>query len=137
VDRDGTQVVTEPKYRLKGGVKPYVLTHEDRLKGSRKAAELRREAAKSALVRARELVEQRAELLIRPYLDAMAKGDWRAAEALMTRVYGSPTQRVETADVTDVHQLPAGELAARAREILARFEAGEAPSGAGEAPSGA
>jgi hypothetical protein len=134
-----TQSITPPtpQYRLRGGVKPHILTTEERRRGALTTAERRRAAKKSALARARELVEERAELLIRPYLDAMAKGDWRAAEALMTRIYGAPTQRVETADVTDVHQLPAGELAARAREILARLEAGEGLSGADGAPSGA
>jgi hypothetical protein len=40
-------------------------------------------------------VEEGAELLIGVFIDAARRGDWRAAEALLMRVFGKPPERVE------------------------------------------
>ena len=48
---------------------------------------------------------------------------WRAAEALLSRVYGTPTQRVETEDTTkDIHQMSVDELMQRAAELITQTE---------------
>jgi hypothetical protein len=39
-------------------------------------------------------VEEHGREIVEVYLQAMRKGDWRAAEALMSRIYGKPTETV-------------------------------------------
>jgi hypothetical protein len=41
-------------------------------------------------------VEEHGREIVEVYLQAMRKGDWRAAEALMSRIYGKPTENVVT-----------------------------------------
>jgi hypothetical protein len=41
-------------------------------------------------------VEDHGREIVEVYLQAMRKGDWRAAEALMSRIYGKPTETVVT-----------------------------------------
>jgi hypothetical protein len=48
-------------------------------------------------------VEQHGREIAEVYLQAMRKGDWRAAEALMNRIYGKP----EAAVVAHIPQNPA------------------------------
>ena len=41
-------------------------------------------------------LEEHAEEVADAFVDAIRRGEWRAAEALLSRVYGKPTERVET-----------------------------------------
>jgi len=41
-------------------------------------------------------VEEHGREIVEVYLQAMRGGDWRAAEALMSRIYGKPTEIVVT-----------------------------------------
>jgi hypothetical protein len=41
-------------------------------------------------------VEEHGREIFELYLQAIRKGDWRAAEALMSRIYGKPTENVVT-----------------------------------------
>jgi hypothetical protein len=41
-------------------------------------------------------VEEHGREILEVYLRAMRGGDWRAAEALMSRIYGKPTETVVT-----------------------------------------
>jgi hypothetical protein len=41
-------------------------------------------------------VEENGREILEIYLQAMRGGDWRAAEALMSRIYGKPTENVVT-----------------------------------------
>jgi hypothetical protein len=41
-------------------------------------------------------VEEHGREIVEVYLEAMRKGDWRAAEALMSRINGKPTDTVVT-----------------------------------------
>jgi hypothetical protein len=41
-------------------------------------------------------VEEHGREIVEVYLQAMRGGDWRAAEALMSRIYGKPTETVVT-----------------------------------------
>jgi hypothetical protein len=44
----------------------------------------------SALDWAAKIVEERGQELAESFLNAARNGDWRAAEALMNRIYGKP-----------------------------------------------
>ena len=55
----------------------------------------REEARKTALDRLVEKLEAHADEILDTYLMAIRGGDWRAAEALYDRVYGTSTQRHE------------------------------------------
>jgi hypothetical protein len=48
----------------------------------------------TALDWAAKLVEEEGEALARSFLKAAEEGDWRAADALMNRIYGKPEQAV-------------------------------------------
>ena len=53
-------------------------------------------------------VEDRAQEIIKCFLAAIRGGDWRAAEALLMRVYGKPQEKVEVTipqSVDDVARL--------------------------------
>jgi hypothetical protein len=50
----------------------------------------------SALDWAAKIVEERGQELAESFLNAAKNGDWRAAEALMSRIYGKPTETVVT-----------------------------------------
>jgi hypothetical protein len=51
----------------------------------------------TALDWAAKIVEENGRELAESFLKAARDGDWRAAEALMSRIYGKPTERVENA----------------------------------------
>lgn len=60
-------------------------------------------------------LEERAADILAAYLHAgLDKGDWRALEALVTRVYGKPVERTE--DVTERHDIYA--MSPRERDAL-------------------
>ena len=65
-----------------------------------------------------------ADEILDSYLRAIREdGGWRAAEALLSRVHGTPTQRVETEDTTkSVDEMDVDQLMARAAELLTRLE---------------
>jgi hypothetical protein len=71
-------------------------------------------------------VEEHGREIVEVYLEAMRKGDWRAAEALMNRIYGKPEQAL----VAHVAPSPALELVRSLSleeklELLQRLQAGE------------
>jgi hypothetical protein len=71
-------------------------------------------------------VEEHGREIVDVYLQAMRGGDWRAAEALMSRIYGKPTETV----VTHVPPSPALELVRSLSldeklELLRRLQGGE------------
>jgi hypothetical protein len=71
-------------------------------------------------------VEEHGREIIEVYLQAMRKGDWRAAEALMSRIYGKP----EAAVVAHVPPNPALPVLKSMSldeklELLHRLQAGE------------
>ena len=51
--------------------------------------------------------------------DAGRSGDWRATEALLTRVYGKPVERVEQIESVDVRELTAEQRSAMMAKLLA------------------
>jgi hypothetical protein len=64
----------------------------------RASVERRRERAalrkRSALDWAAIAVEEHGRELAQSFVDAAKRGDWRAAEALMNRIYGKPEETV-------------------------------------------
>ena len=71
-------------------------------------------------------VEEHGREIVEVYLQAMRKGDWRAAEALMSRIYGKPEQAV----VAHVAASPAIEVIRSMSldeklELLGRLQEGE------------
>jgi hypothetical protein len=60
----------------------------------------------TALDWAAKLVEENGRELAESFLDAARQGDWRAADALMNRIYGRPEQAL----VAHVAPSPALEL---------------------------
>src|SRR4026207_572132 len=80
----------------------------------------------SALDWAAKLVEENGRELAEAFLTAAKRGDWRAAEALMNRIYGKPEQAV----VAHVAASPAVEVLRSMSleeklELLGRLRAGE------------
>jgi hypothetical protein len=47
-------------------------------------------------------VEEESELIIGVFIEAIEKGDWRAAEPLLQRVYGRPQEKVEVSQPQSV-----------------------------------
>ncbi len=70
-------------------------TRLDSVEAGKKSGEKRREMAKSLRQRLADAVEAEAETLIKAYLKGARDGDWRAADALITRVHGKPKETVE------------------------------------------
>jgi hypothetical protein len=63
----------------------------------RRSKRFRRPGRKrSALDWAAIAVEEHGRELAQSFVDAAKRGDWRAAEALMSRIYGKPTENVVT-----------------------------------------
>jgi hypothetical protein len=48
-----------------------------------------------SLARGTKKLEEKAEQIVDSYLRAGEQGDWRALDALVNRVYGRPTERIE------------------------------------------
>lgn len=85
-------------------------------------AEARREnRRKSFQDHAADALQAKAESLIAVYLDAAGGGDWRAAEALATRVLGRPTERVEVNESRGIDELTAEERAELRKQVQAAY----------------
>ena len=59
------------------------------------------------------MVQERAEEIIGVFFEAIKAGDWRAAEALLTRVYGKPVEKLEVKrpeTVADVEAMTLDEI---------------------------
>jgi hypothetical protein len=90
----------------------------------------------TALDWAAKLVEEEGEALARSFLKAAEEGDWRAADALMNRIYGKPEQAV----VAQVAASPAIEVIRSMSldeklELLGRLREGELVSTAPAPPT--
>ena len=66
-----------------------------------------------------EAVERDADAIATELRAAGRSGDWRATEALLTRVYGKPVERVEQIEHVDVRQLTGEQRAAMMAKRLA------------------
>jgi hypothetical protein len=100
-------------------------------RGGLRSASARRERAeirkRSALDWAAYIVEQNGRELAESFLNAARNGDWRAADALMSRIYGKP----EAAVVSQIPSNPATDVIrslslSEKLELLHRLRQGEA-----------
>jgi hypothetical protein len=85
----------------------------ERVAGDLPAPLSRRGLRMGSLALAQLKVEQESELIVGVFIEAMRKGDWRAAEALLTRVYGRPEQKLEVVhpqSVEDVENMTLAEI---------------------------
>lgn len=92
-----------------------------------KAANARERAAlrkETLLERISRQTEEKASEIVAAYFAAGAKGDWRALEALVTRVHGKPVERVEVEAPVDpfgVADMTPAERAQLVASVLTRF----------------
>jgi hypothetical protein len=101
------------------GGNPAAYAHQGHLK----QLELRREKARqrkmTVLDHLAEAVQRDAHAIATELRDAGRSGDWRATEALLTRVYGKPVERVEQIEHVDVRQLTGEQRAAMMAKLIA------------------
>lgn len=94
----------------------------DHKAASAKSAAVRRHKAErrklSLLDLIAERLETKADTIVQAYEKAGAEGDWRAFEALITRVHGKPTERIETTEIGSDPRLLSVEQRAELRRRL-------------------
>jgi hypothetical protein len=107
---------SDPLGRCSGHSGRYV-AQLDSVRAAKRSAEVRRARAErrklGSLGLAEKLVQEQAELIIGVFIEAIKKGDWRAAEALLQRVYGKPAEKVEVSQpqsVEEVEQMSLAEI---------------------------
>ena len=90
-----------------------------------KSAEVRKAKAErrkmSALDWAAKALEDNAEMIAKAFIQAIEKGDWRAAQFLYERVHGKPTERVETAASVSVDEMTPEQREQLRREIAEQY----------------
>jgi hypothetical protein len=80
----------------------------------------------SASARAAIAVEEHGRELAQSFVDAAKRGDWRAAEALMSRIYGKPTETVVTHTPASPERAVLASMTLEEKlELLHRLQAGE------------
>lgn len=110
----------KPPRKLKNGADAHQLTPEDCRKGQARAAELKREAAKSFRERLAERLDEKADEIITTLLAAGAE-DWRATVAALDQGFGKPTERTE---ITGADGGPvAVDTSAKITDVLAMLKA--------------
>jgi hypothetical protein len=60
---------------------------------------------RDALDWAADLIAERGETIAKAFIHAAEKGDWRASEALMNRIYGKPEETVNRVDANPAAQV--------------------------------
>jgi hypothetical protein len=69
--------------------------------------------------------EEHGREIVEVYLQAMRKGDWRAAEALMSRIYGKPEETVRQVDTNPPLPVLKSMSLDEKLELLGRLQGGE------------
>jgi hypothetical protein len=93
-----------------------------------RSAEVRREKAErrkmNALDWAAKLVEENGREIYEAYLGAIKAGEWRAADSILNRIYGRPTERLEMKqEKKPLDEMSYDELIARAAELIEKLGA--------------
>jgi hypothetical protein len=70
-------------------------------------------------------VEEHGREIVEVYLEAMRGGDWRAAEALMSRIYGKPTETVRQVETNPALPVLKSMSLDEKLELLRRLQRGE------------
>jgi hypothetical protein len=79
----------------------------------------------SALDWAARIVEENGRDLAESFLKAAREGDWRAADALMNRIYGKPEETVRQVEVNPATAVLKSMSLEEKLELLARLQRGE------------
>ena len=110
-------------------------TDEERAKSIEVRRRKREERRLTALDLIHKAVIEKAELVMRPYWDAMLAGDWRASADLLNRVYGKPGGERDTGQSVGVQELlklsPQELHALRTHALAILQEASEREAGQG------
>jgi hypothetical protein len=69
--------------------------------------------------------EEHGREILEVYLQAMRKGDWRAAEALMSRIYGKPEETVRQVETNPALPVLKSMSLDEKLELLRRLQRGE------------
>ena len=69
--------------------------------------------------------EEHGREIVEVYLQAMRGGDWRAAEALMNRIYGKPEETVRQVETNPALPVLKSMSLDEKLELLRRLQAGE------------
>ena len=70
-------------------------------------------------------VEEHGREIVEVYLQAMRKGDWRAAEALISRIYRKPEETVRQTETNPALPVLKSMSLDEKLELLRRLEGGE------------
>jgi hypothetical protein len=80
---------------------------------------------RDALDWAADLIAERGETIAKAFIHAAEKGDWRASEALMNRIYGKPEETVNRVDANPATAVLKSMSLEEKLELLARLQRGE------------
>jgi hypothetical protein len=83
---------------------------------------------------AAKLVEERGQELAESFLNAARNGDWRAAQALMDRIYGKPEDTVRQVEVNPATAVLKSMSLDEKLELLRRLQGGELADTASAVP---
>jgi hypothetical protein len=70
-------------------------------------------------------VEEHGRELAQSFVDAARRGDWRAADALMNRIYGKPEETVRRVDANPATAVLKSMSLEEKLELLRRLQAGD------------
>lgn len=101
---------TAPQSRfIANGVKAHQFTPEDRVKGARRSAEVRREKAMSHAQRVRARVEKQEKAMVDALVEKAKEGNVQALQTLWAYAYGTPAKvEPEQLDVNMTSDAPRG-----------------------------
>jgi hypothetical protein len=85
-----------------------------------------------ALDWAAKAVQEQGYEIAQAFVDAAKKGDWRASQALMDRIYGKPEETVNRVETNPAAAVLKSMSLDEKLELLARLQRGEL--GAGQVP---
>ena len=105
----GLGIAADPKRYSPAGAAASARVRQDRA----------RQRTMSVLDHLAQAAERDALAIATELRDAGRSGDWRATEALLTRVYGKPVERVEQIEHVDVRQLTGEQRAAMMAKLIA------------------
>jgi hypothetical protein len=113
-----------PSRTAEGGVRPP--PRPPTPASARRERESRSRRRRTALDWMAVAAEEHGREILEVYLQAMRGGDWRAAEALMSRIYGKPTETVVShTPASPEKAVPASMTLEEKLELLDRLRAGE------------
>jgi hypothetical protein len=103
-------------------LRPSTESRQGRGKSARKRHERAVERRKTLLDRMAEALEEQAEAIVAAYLTArLEQGDWRALEALVSRVHGRSVERVDKREVAEADSMSLDHLRRLRQQLLDQY----------------